>query len=317
VNPELEIGRFLTEIARFTHCVPLAGAVEYTAAGAEPAAVALLQAYVPNQGDGWSYTLAYLERTLAGPRTPPAAAAAAPAEAAVETPHGAYFALMQTLGLRTAELHRALATKSGNADFEPEPLSAQDVLEWKKRVREEAVATIARLQRPEVEALKDKVLQAIDLCPAPQQPAFKTRHHGDYHLGQVLLASNDFLIIDFEGEPSRPLAESRRKRSPLRDVAGMLRSFSYARASALQRAPAEPPAERERLGPALEAWEAGARRASRHTPRRCRGAACSPHMTTCAASRVSPRSRRCSTSCATSSTTGPRGCKYRCKGSHR
>ncbi|HEX6296856.1 MAG TPA: maltose alpha-D-glucosyltransferase [Burkholderiales bacterium] len=261
VNPELEIGRFLTEIARFTHCVPLAGAVEYTAAGAEPAAVALLQAYVPNQGDGWSYTLAYLERTLAGPRTPPPAAAATPAEAAVETPHGAYFALMQTLGLRTAELHRALAAKSGNPDFEPEPLSAQDVLEWKKRVREEAVATIARLQRPEVQALRDKVLQAIDLCPAPQQPAFKTRHHGDYHLGQVLLASNDFLIIDFEGEPSRPLAESRRKRSPLRDVAGMLRSFSYARASALQRAPAEPPAERERLGPALEAWEAGARRA--------------------------------------------------------
>ncbi|MGQ0547592.1 MAG: putative maltokinase, partial [Betaproteobacteria bacterium] len=255
VNPELEIGRFLTETARFPHCVPLAGSVEYTASGAEPAALALLQAYVPNQGDGWSYTLAYLERTISGPRAPAAPAEKAPAE----SPHGAYLSLMQTLGARTAELHRALATKSGDPAFEPEPLTAQDVVEWKKRVREEAISSIARLQRPEVDALKDKVLQAIDACAAPAQPAFKIRHHGDYHLGQVLLANNDFVIIDFEGEPSRPLAESRRKRSPLRDVAGMLRSFSYARASVLANAPAEPPAERERLGPALEAWEAAAR----------------------------------------------------------
>jgi maltose alpha-D-glucosyltransferase/alpha-amylase len=272
VNPELEIGRFLTETARFPHCVPLAGAVEYSAAGAEPAAVALLQAFVPNQGDGWGYTLAYLERTLAGPAAPAAAATAtataAAAAAAAQAPpgtapapagnvHGAYLALIETLGTRTAELHRALATKSGNPDFEPEPLVAQDVLEWKKRVREEAVATFARLQRTDV----DKVLQAVDACAAPAQPVFKIRHHGDYHLGQVLLANNDFLIIDFEGEPSRPLAESRRKRSPLRDVAGMLRSFSYARGAALSRAPAEPPAERERLGPALEAWERDTRKA--------------------------------------------------------
>jgi maltose alpha-D-glucosyltransferase/alpha-amylase len=254
VNPELEVGRFLTETARFTHCVPLAGAVEYAATGAEPAAVALLQAYVPNQGDGWSYTLAYLERTLAGPRTPTEKPVA-------EAPHGAYLSLMQTLGLRTAELHRALATRSGNAAFDPEPLTPQDMVDWKKRVREEAVSTIVRLQRPELDALKERILHAIDACPAPAQPALKTRHHGDYHLGQVLLASNDFLIIDFEGEPSRPLVESRRKRSPLRDVAGMLRSFSYARASVFANAPAEPPAERERLGPALDAWEAGARRA--------------------------------------------------------
>ncbi|HKX38340.1 MAG TPA: maltose alpha-D-glucosyltransferase, partial [Burkholderiales bacterium] len=223
VNPELEVGRFLTETAKFPHCVPLAGVVEYVGAAGEPAAVAILQQFVPNQGDGWSYTLAYLQRTLENPRGLP--------EGAVQKDvHGAYLALVQTLGARTAQLHRALAMKSGDPAFEPEPMTGQDVVEWKKRVREEAGITLARLDpRPDVE----KILQLIDACEGPREPAYRIRHHGDYHLGQVLLANNDFLIIDFEGEPARPLAESRRKRSPLRDVAGMLRSFSYAAAASL------------------------------------------------------------------------------------
>jgi maltose alpha-D-glucosyltransferase/alpha-amylase len=251
VHPELELGRFLTEVARFPNCVPLAGALEYVSANGEPATLALLQAYVPNQGDGWSYTLAYLERIIQTLR--------------VEETHGAYLTLVQTLATRTAELHRALATASGDRALEPEPLTAQDVEAWRARVREEAAQTLAMIERGGAQKAKPlfgqraKVRALIDACAAPRRPALKTRHHGDYHLGQVLLANNDFVIIDFEGEPSPPLAEGRRKHTPLRDVAGMLRSFSYACGAAQMRELTEPGAER--LGAALGAWEAAARRA--------------------------------------------------------
>ena len=247
VHPELEVGRFLTEVARFPNCVPLAGALEYVPAQGEPAALALLQAYVPNQGDGWSYTLAYLERFIETRRP--------------EDTHGAYLTLIQALAMRTAELHCAFAMRSGDPAFEPELLTAQDVEAWRARVREEAGATLNLLQgndqAREVVGRRREFFAFIDGCPAPRRLARKSRHHGDYHLGQVLLANNDFLIIDFEGEPSRPLAEARRKHTPLRDVAGMLRSFSYARGSTQMRERTEPGLER--LGPALERWEKATR----------------------------------------------------------
>jgi maltose alpha-D-glucosyltransferase/alpha-amylase len=246
INPEFEVGRFLTEVARFPHCVPLLGAVEYQAKDwKEKATVALLQAYVPNQGDGWSYTLGYLDRFLED-------RSAVVKEAPVENVHGAYLALMETLAGRTAGLHRALATRSGDPAFEPEPLAAQDVEAWKARVKKEAEETVSLLKAPSIHI--EKILARIDACAAPKNPALKTRHHGDYHLGQVLLANNDFVIIDFEGEPSRPLEESRRKHSPLRDVAGMLRSFDYAKWSAVKRA-AQADADVEKAIAELQSWE--------------------------------------------------------------
>jgi len=250
IHPELEIGRFLTEVARFPHCVPVAGAVEYLskAGGAEPATLMLLQAYMPNQGDGWAYTLGFLQRYVES--------------AGTQVGLGAYLSLIQTLGTRTAELHAAFAIRSDDPAFEPEPLTAQDVQEWKARVRQEAESTFALLEKSASEITrkivgkKSEMLARIDACPAPKGPALKTRHHGDYHLGQVLIANNDFLIIDFEGEPGRTLAENRGKRSPLRDVAGMLRSFSYARWSA-----SSPEKGQGQPNPLLDEWEAQARQA--------------------------------------------------------
>jgi maltose alpha-D-glucosyltransferase/alpha-amylase len=237
VNPEFEIGRFLTEVAHFPHCVPLAGAVEYVS-GEHTYTVALLQGYVPNQGDGWGYTLAYLERFLEAPPS--------------EAPHGGYLSIMQTLAVRTGELHRAFAIRTGDPAFEPEPLTSADVDAWKAKVREEATDTLSLLEHVEkarpLVARRGEIFALLDACAAPKGPALKTRHHGDYHLGQVLIANNDFVIIDFEGEPSRPLPETRRKHSPLRDVAGMLRSFSYAKWTARQRAEAKD-------STALDAWE--------------------------------------------------------------
>jgi maltose alpha-D-glucosyltransferase / alpha-amylase len=240
VNPELEVGRFLTEVAEFKNCVPVAGAVEYSAGAAEPRAepstLALLQAYVPNQGDGWSYTLEYLQRYLETQRGTPGA------------DHAAYLLLMQALATRTAELHRALATPTLDPAFTPEPLTAPDVQALKARVKDEAIETLNHVKSAELAQRREAILALIDACPAPRGKALRIRHHGDYHRGQVLLANNDWYIIDFEGEPSRPLADSRRKHSPLRDVAGMLRSFSYAKWSATKT-------------DALEGWERETRQA--------------------------------------------------------
>src|SRR5262249_25992337 len=121
VNPELEIGRFLTEVAHFPHVVPLAGAVEYDSPDNVSSVLALLQAFIPNQGDGWDYPLNYLARFIEDRRT----GTALPADA-----HGAYFALVRILAVRTAELHGALASATNDPAFAPEPIAPEDLKNW-------------------------------------------------------------------------------------------------------------------------------------------------------------------------------------------
>jgi maltose alpha-D-glucosyltransferase/alpha-amylase len=263
-NPELEVGRYLTEVARFGNCVPLAGAVEYHGADGGSMTLALLQAYVPNQGDGWTYPLDYLARFLEAH----GAAAGAPAADA----HGGYLSLMRTLGARTAELHRAFAQSAGDPAFDPEPVAPRDVSDWKQRVHDEAVATLELLQRrrgeltlpvrEDAQRLQERratLLERIDACPGPGARALKTRYHGDFHLGQLLITRNDFVIVDFEGEPARPLPDRRQKHSPLRDVAGMLRSFDYARWAALRQVGERIP-DSSKLEQFAAAWVSESRR---------------------------------------------------------
>jgi maltose alpha-D-glucosyltransferase/alpha-amylase len=238
INPELEIGRYLTEVARFPNIVPVAGAVEYSASDGASYTIALLQAYVANQGDGWTYTVDYLSRFIEDRRS---------GVPLLDGAHGLYLSLMRTLAIRTAELHRALARPTADPAFAPEPISSADLEAWRSGTRSDAESTLELLAgrlpqlSPPVAADAQAVLAAraallarIDACAATVPRGLKTRRHGDYHLGQVLLRRNDFVIVDFEGEPGRPLAERRLKHSPLSDVAGILRSFAYARHAALQ-----------------------------------------------------------------------------------
>ena len=258
VNPEFEMGRFLTEVARFANCVPVAGAIEYIAADGTPTSLALLQGWVENQGDGWTNTLDYLERYFESRLT---TVAEQP-----EDVHGAYLSLVHTLGIRTAELHKALSLRTGDPVFDPEPLAPGDLTDWKQRVHDDALATFALLEKNQgnlseqvqshARMLLDQqqlLLTRIDACSLPAGSLLKTRYHGDYHLGQVLVSSNDFIIIDFEGEPARPMAERRVKHSSLRDVAGMLRSFDYARWSALLGG-TYTDEDRVRLAPLAQDW---------------------------------------------------------------
>jgi maltose alpha-D-glucosyltransferase/alpha-amylase len=265
INPELEIGRYLTEVVRFPNIVPVAGAAEYrNGDDGRVVTLALLQAYVMNQGDGWDYTVNYLLRFLEERRTDVAMA---------EEVHGAYLELVRTLATRTAELHRALAAPTSDEAFSPEPIRVQDLAGWLSNVCAEAEKTLDMVAQhvsqlpaaviPEADLLLSRrqiLLKRIEASVPKLPKGLKTRHHGDYHLGQVLLKRNDFIIVDFEGEPGRPLAERRIKHSPLRDVAGMLRSFTYARRTGMQRCTVQSAEDCIRWDSLLDKWEGEVRR---------------------------------------------------------
>ncbi|MEO5764348.1 MAG: putative maltokinase, partial [Casimicrobiaceae bacterium] len=280
VNPEAEIGRYLTDVARFEHSVPVAGTIDYVADDGHIETVALLQGYVENQGDGWTTTQNYLERFLE--QAPAVDDDPAPAASR----HGGFLALMHTLGTRTGELHAVLALARGDPAFEPMPVTPADLTAWTKRTHAEAIAILDRLERTQAtlpEAARDDAAQVlaarkallarIDAHASDRDAGRRMRIHGDYHLGQVLVVQNDFVIADFEGEPARSLAERREKQSPLKDVAGMLRSFDYALHATVKRIDGEASdarERRERLGSEwlhetraafLEGYDAAAQRA--------------------------------------------------------
>ncbi len=271
INPDLELGRYLSEDHPFPHTPPVAGALEYLRGGEEPMSLAILQGFVANEDDAWDYTLDVAGRSYDEVRTrpdldlpePPATVAALLAASAeepgslAEEVTGAYLEQARLLGQRTAELHLALAAGTGPA-FAPEPFSLLYQRSLYQSLRSLTAQTFQGLRKqlnrlPEgvraeaeaVLALEEALLARFRRVTAAKIDAVRTRIHGDFHLGQVLYTGNDFMIIDFEGEPVRPISERRIKRSPLRDVAGMLRSFQYAAYATLfsRTAGAAPPAE--------------------------------------------------------------------------
>jgi maltose alpha-D-glucosyltransferase/alpha-amylase len=253
VNPDLEVGRFLTEKTSFANVPAVAGAIEYRRRRGDLMTLAILQEFVPNSGDAWTYTLDslthYFERALAHPEAQSPAIPLKPFSDMVddEIPGllgeltGSYLESARLLGQRTAELHLALASSSDDPDFVPEAFSTLYQRSLYQTMQSHTSQVFALLRDhlkklPEslqadgqrVLAMEGEMRRHLRSIIQRKIGALRIRIHGDYHLGQVLYTGKDFFIIDFEGEPARPLSERRFKRSPLRDVAGMIRSFHYA-----------------------------------------------------------------------------------------
>jgi maltose alpha-D-glucosyltransferase / alpha-amylase len=265
VNPDVEITRFLTERCKFPSVPEFAGAAEYRRKKAEPKIVFLAQRAVQNEGDAWQLTLgevaSYYERVLA--QKAELQSAVTPAAAVLdEMIGGIYPEKAKLLAQRTGELHLALASDSEDPAFAPEPFNAmaqRSVYQnmraslrrtfalLRKRIQD--VAENLRAEAEEVLATEKDILAHEQRILEQPSGAAKIRIHGDYHLGQVLYTGKDFVILDFEGEPARPLSERKLKRSPLRDVTGMMRSFQYAAYSALWQ-----PSMRPEDIPFLERW---------------------------------------------------------------
>ena len=260
-HPELEMSRYLTETAKFTHIAQLAGTVEYSDHHGRTSTLAILERYAENQGSGWTYTLDYLERYLDECRTQQ--------KRPIDARHAAYTALINTLGTRTAEFHKALAEPDPTGAFGSEPITVEDITEWVNTVggQMDEMYRLLEAELPKMPdgaqlignqllATRSRFYRRIMRMAAVRPQAVKARCHGDYHLGQVWLINNDFLITDYGGGPERAWRERRWKHTPLRDVGGMLFSFWEAAAAAVENLTCEYPEAGPGLQQHVENWRA-------------------------------------------------------------
>jgi maltose alpha-D-glucosyltransferase/alpha-amylase len=265
LNPDVEINRFLTEQTDFVNVPAFVGAIEYRRAKAEPAVVCMLQRAAANEGDVWTRTVdamgRYYERVLER-KADLQNESASPGALLDELIGGVYPEKVKLIGQRTGELHLALASCLNDPAFRPEPFNAMAQRSVYQTMRTTLRRTFTLLEKKlpelsaafrneakEVLAAEQEILAREKRLLDRHTNAAKIRIHGDYHLGQLLYTGKDFVILDFEGEPARALSERKLKRSALRDVAGMMRSFQYAAYSALWQ-----PAMRNEDVPFLERW---------------------------------------------------------------